>query len=37
MVVAMWIHTRPAQAAVNECTCAGAPIRLEQAGLTGGA
>lgn len=35
MVVAMWLHTRPNQAAVNECTCANAPIRVGQAGLTG--
>ena len=35
MVVAMWLHTRPDQAAVNECTCAEAPIRVGQAGLTG--
>ena len=35
MVVAMWLHTRPDQADVNECTCADAPIRVGQAGLTG--
>ena len=35
MVVAVWLHTRPDQAAVNECSCANAPIRMEQAGLTG--
>lgn len=35
MVVAMWLHTRPNQAAVNECTCADAPLRVGQAGLTG--
>jgi hypothetical protein len=27
----MWLHTRPAQADVNECTCANAPIRMAQA------
>ncbi len=35
MVVAMWLHTRPDQADVNACTCADAPIRVGQAGLTG--
>ena len=35
MVVAMWLHTRPDQATVNECTCAVAPMRMEHAGLTG--
>jgi hypothetical protein len=35
MVVAMWLHTRRDQAAVNECTCAGGPMRVQQAGLTG--
>ena len=35
MVVAMWLHTRPDQAAVNGCTCADAPVRLEQAGAAG--
>ena len=35
MVVAMWLHTRPEQADVNECTCADAPVRLGQTGLTG--
>jgi hypothetical protein len=35
MIVAMWLHTRPDQADVNQCTCATAPIRMEQAGLTG--
>lgn len=35
MVVAMWLHTRPSQAAVNECTCANASIRVGQAGLSG--
>ncbi len=34
MVVAMWLHTRPNQAAVNECTCADAPVRVGQAGST---
>ncbi len=32
MIVAMWLHTRPSQAEVNECTCANTPIRM---GLTG--
>ncbi len=31
----MWLHTRPNQAAVNECTCADVPVRMGQAGLTG--
>jgi hypothetical protein len=31
MIVAMWLHTRPDQAGVNDCTCAQAPARLEQA------
>ncbi len=35
MVVAVWLHTRPDQADVNECSCANAPVRMEQAGLTG--
>jgi hypothetical protein len=35
MVVAMWLHTRPDQAAVNGCTCATAPVKMTQAGLTG--
>jgi hypothetical protein len=35
MVVAMWLHTRSNQADVNECTCADAPMRVQQAGLTG--
>ena len=39
MVVAMWLHTRPDQAAVNECTCADAPVRVgaggSDRGLTG--
>lgn len=30
MIVGMWLHTRPAQAAVNGCTCADAPIRVAQ-------
>jgi hypothetical protein len=34
MVVGMYLHTRPSQAEVNECTCADAPVRI-QAGLTG--
>jgi hypothetical protein len=34
MVVAMWLHTRPEQANVNECTCATTPIRVGKAGLT---
>lgn len=33
MVVAMWLHTRPSQAAVNECTCATAPVRMTKAGV----
>jgi hypothetical protein len=32
MVVAMWRHTRPDQAAVNGCTCASAPIRVQHPG-----
>ena len=35
IIVAMWLHTRPDQADVNECTCAVAPVRVERAGLTG--
>jgi hypothetical protein len=35
MIVAMWLHTRPDQAAVNQCSCAEAPIRMGQTGLTG--
>jgi len=35
MVIAMWLHTRPNQAAVNQCTCATAPVRLGQAGAAG--
>jgi hypothetical protein len=34
MVVAMWLHTRPSQAAANECTCADAPMRVN-ASFTG--
>ena len=33
MIVAMRLHTRPGQAAVNECTCANVPIRADRAGL----
>jgi len=32
MIVAVWLHTRPDQASVNECSCAHAPV---QVGLTG--
>ena len=35
MIVAMWLHTRPDQASVNRCTCASAPQRFGQPGLTG--
>jgi hypothetical protein len=35
MVVGMWLHTRPDQAAVNTCTCAVTPIRIDRAGLSG--
>jgi hypothetical protein len=35
LIVGMWLHTRPDQAAVNQCTCADAPGRVERAGLTG--
>jgi hypothetical protein len=35
MVVAMWLHTRQNQAPVNGCTCADAPMRVQQTGLTG--
>ena len=35
MIVAMWLHTRPNQAAVNQCSCADSPVRMEQAGMTG--
>ena len=35
MIVAMYKHTRPDQAALNQCTCADAAIRVGQAGLTG--
>ena len=34
MIVAMWLHTRADQASVNECTCAGDPIRMGQTGFT---
>ena len=35
MIVAMWLHTRPNQRAVNECTCASGPVRVGQSGLAG--
>ena len=35
MVVAMWLHTRPDQAAVNGCSCAEAPVHVQPAGMTG--
>lgn len=35
MVVAMWLHTRPEQAEVNDCSCAEAPVPVAQAGLAG--
>jgi hypothetical protein len=35
MVVAMWLHTRRDQGDANECTCADAPARVQQAGFTG--
>jgi hypothetical protein len=31
MIVAMWLHTRPDQAEVNQCTCATAPDQVSQA------
>jgi hypothetical protein len=34
MIVAMWLHTRPDQSSVNDCTCASARVRV-QPGLTG--
>jgi hypothetical protein len=33
MIVAMWLHTRPAQDAVNDCTCAAPPVQRATAGL----
>ena len=33
MIVAMWLHTRPGQDVVNECTCAAAPLPKATAGL----
>jgi hypothetical protein len=33
MIVAMWLHTRPTQADLNECTCADQPISVAQPGL----
>jgi hypothetical protein len=30
MVIAMYQHTRPSQADVNQCTCANAPVRVRQ-------
>ena len=34
MVVAMYQHTRPSQADVNQCTCASPSMQVGQAGLT---
>ena len=33
MIVAMWLHTRPSQDAVNDCTCAAPPVPKATAGL----
>jgi hypothetical protein len=35
MVIAMYQHTRPTQASVNQCTCASPSMTLGQPGLTG--
>ena len=35
MIVAMYQHTRPSQAEVNQCTCASAPVRMSQPGAAG--
>jgi hypothetical protein len=32
-VVAMYLHTRPAQAEVNQCSCADAPLGMRQRGM----
>jgi hypothetical protein len=33
MIVAMWLHTRPTQDAVNDCTCAAPPVQKATVGL----
>ena len=33
MIVAMWLHTRPAQDALNDCNCAAPPVERAKAGL----
>ena len=33
MIVAMWLHTRPAQDALNDCSCASPPVERAKAGL----
>jgi hypothetical protein len=35
MVIAMYKHTRPSQASVNQCTCATPSMAVGQPGLTG--
>lgn len=32
MIIAMWLHTRPDQAGVNDCTCATAPVPVGMQG-----
>jgi hypothetical protein len=33
MIVAVWLHTRPSQDSVNDCTCAAPPVRAATAGM----
>ena len=33
MIVAMWLHTRPAQDTLNDCNCAAPPVERAKAGL----
>ena len=33
MIVAMWLHTRPSQDALNDCNCAAPPVERAKAGL----
>ncbi len=35
MIVGMWLHTRPAQDSINECTCAAPAFQAPRAGLAG--
>ncbi len=34
MVIAMWLHTRPDQSTVNQCTCANVSLGVKRTGMT---